>query len=158
MVRSIEVLESPDENFWTKAAYTIPDTPGADMKPGQAGVKMVPINRMVPRSFLTNLADGAAVKAGPTLVRGIALGGAVGVRAVDLSTDAGATWTPVALGTDQGRYSFRAWQATLDLPAGASTVLVRATNTDGLAQPATPIWNPSGFMRDVIETTRLTAA
>jgi len=158
MVSSIEVLDGPDENFWTKVAYTIPDTPGADMKPRQAGVKMVPINRMVPRSFLTNLADGAQVKAGPTMVRGIALGGAVGVRAVDLSTDAGATWTPAALGADEGRYSFRAWQATLDLPAGTSTVLVRATSTDGLAQPATPNWNPSGFMRNVIETTRLTAA
>jgi DMSO/TMAO reductase YedYZ molybdopterin-dependent catalytic subunit len=63
MVSRIEVLDGPDENFWTKVAYTIPDTPGADMKPGEAGVKMVPINRMVPRSFVTNLADGARVKA-----------------------------------------------------------------------------------------------
>ena len=49
MLNSIEVLDGPDENFWVKTAYTIPDTPGADMKPGQPGVKMVPINRMVPR-------------------------------------------------------------------------------------------------------------
>ena len=158
MVHSIEVLDGPDENFWTKVAYTIPDTPGATMKPGQAGVKMVPINRMVPRSFVTNLADGARVKAGPSLVRGIAFGGDMGVRAVDLSIDGGATWTPAALGADEGRYSFRAWQATLDLPASDAAVMVRATNTDGLAQPATPNWNPSGFMRNVIETTRLTAA
>ena len=158
MVSSIEVLDGPDENFWTKVAYTIPDTPGADMKPGQAGVKMVPINRMVPRSFVTNLADGARVKAGPTPVRGIALGGAVGVRAVELSTDGGTSWMPATLGADEGRYSFRAWQATLDLPAGAAALMVRATNTDGLTQPATPNWNPSGFMRNVIETTRLTVA
>ena len=158
MVNRIEVLDGPDENFWTKTAYTIPDTPGADMKPGQTGVKLVPINRMIPRSFLTNLADGATVQAGPTLVRGIALGGAVGVRAVDVSTDAGVTWMPAALGTDEGSYSFRAWKMTLDLPAGANTVLVRATNADGLVQPATPNWNPSGFMRNVIETTRLVAA
>ena len=158
MVQGIEVLDGPDENFWTKVAYTIPDTPGADMTPGQAGVRMVPINRMVPRSFITNLTDGAWIKAGPTLVRGIALGGAVGVRAVDLSIDGGSTWTPAALGADEGRYSFRAWQATLGLPHGDAAVMVRATNTDGLAQPATPNWNPSGFMRNVIETTRLTAA
>ena len=158
MVNSIEVLDGPDENFWTKVAYTIPDTPGADMKPGQAGVRMVPINRMVPRSFVTNLADGARVKAGPGLVRGIALGGAVGVRAVDLSTDGGASWTPATLGADEGRYSFRAWQTTLDLPPGNAALMVRATNTDGLMQPTTPNWNPSGFMRNVIETTRLVAA
>ena len=159
MVNSIEVLDGPDENFWTKVAYTIPDTPGADMKPGQTGVKMVPINRMVPRSFVTNLADGARVKAGPgTLVRGIALGGAVGVRAVEVSTDGGKTWTSTTLGADEGRYSFRAWQAMLDLPHGDAAVMVRATNTDGLVQPTTPNWNPSGFMRNVIETTRLVAA
>jgi len=158
MVNVIEVLDGPDENFWTKVAYTIPDTPGADMDPGQPGVRMVPINRMVPRSFVTNLADGAAVKAGPNLVRGIAMGGAVGVRAVDLSTDGGATWTPAALGADEGQYSFRAWQATLDLPPGGCALKVRATNTEGLAQPDTPNWNPSGFMRNVIETTRLVAA
>lgn len=159
MVNSIEVLDGPDENFWTKVAYTIPDTPGATMKPGEAGVTMVPINRMVPRSFVTNLAEGARVKAGPgTLVRGIALGGAAGVRTVELSTDGGASWTPTTLGADEGRYSFRAWQTTLDLPLGDATLMLRATNTDGLVQPATPNWNPSGFMRNVIETTRLVAA
>jgi len=62
MLNDLEVLTSPDENFWMKVAYTIPDTPHADMKPGEAGVKMVPINKMVPRSFITNLTDGAAVR------------------------------------------------------------------------------------------------
>ena len=157
MVNQIEVLDGPDENFWTKTAYTIPDTPGADMKPGQTGLKFVPINRMVPRSFLTNLVDGVTVKAGPIPVRGIALGGAVGVKAVDCSVDGGASWTSATLGTDEGRYSFRAWSATVDVPAGGGTVLVRATNTDGLVQPMLPNWNPSGFMRNVIESTRLNA-
>ena len=158
MLNSIEVLDGPDENFWTKVAYTIPDTSGATMKPGEAGVRMVPINRMVPRSFVTNLADGARVKAGPIPVRGIALGGAVGVRAVEVSTDGGASWMPTTLGADAGRYSFRAWQTTIDLSPGDARLMVRATNTDGLMQPATPNWNPSGFMRNVIETTRLVAA
>ncbi len=44
MLNDIEVLDSPDTNFWMKTAYTIPDTPHADMKPGQANVPMVPIN------------------------------------------------------------------------------------------------------------------
>ena len=55
----IELLDAPDDNYWMKTAYVIPDTPHADMKPGQAGVTMVPINRMVPRSFITNLGQGA---------------------------------------------------------------------------------------------------
>ena len=158
MLNGIEVLDGPDENFWTKTAYTIPDTPGADMKPGQTGVKMVPINRMTPRSFVTNVANGALVKPGAASLRGIAFGGAAGVRSVDLSTDGGASWAPSKLGADEGKYSFRAWTASVDLAAGDATVAVRCTNADGLAQPAVPNWNPSGFMRNVIETTRLRVA
>jgi len=60
MLNSIEVLDGPDDNYWMKTAYLIPDTPGATMKPGQTDVKMVPINKMVPRSFVTNLKAGVA--------------------------------------------------------------------------------------------------
>ena len=104
MLNDIEVLDQPDTNFWMKTAYTIPDTPNADMKPGQAGVAMVPINRMIPRSFVTNLASGAKIHAGkPTLVRGIAFGGDSGVKQVDFSSDGGKTWHAGAAGQGRGQ-------------------------------------------------------
>jgi DMSO/TMAO reductase YedYZ molybdopterin-dependent catalytic subunit len=159
MLDRIDVLDTPDENFWTKNAYLIPDTPGANMTPGQAGVKMVPINKMVPRSFVTNLKDGAALKAGvATLVRGIAFGGSTGVKSVDISLDSGASWRPTTLGRDEGKYSFRQWQTEIAPPAGPVSVMVRCTNSDGLAQPKTMNWNPSGFMHNGIETLNMTAA
>jgi DMSO/TMAO reductase YedYZ molybdopterin-dependent catalytic subunit len=156
----IEVLDQPDDNFWMKTAYTIPDTPRADMKPGQAGVKMVPINRMVPRSFITNLTAGQTVPAGaPALVRGIALGGDTGVAKVDLSIDGGKTWQAARLGKDEGKYSFRQWQSQVTLAAkGDATLMVRCTNSNGLAQPDQTNWNPAGFMRNVIEATHVTVA
>lgn len=157
MLAHVEVLDRPDDNFWTKSAYLIPDTPGADMKPYQTGVAMVPINRMVPRSFVTNLTGGAAVKAGKaTLVRGIALGGATGVKGVELSTDGGTSWQPTTLGRDEGKYSFRQWQAEVTLPAGPAVLMVRCTNSDGLVQPPVSTWNPGGFMLNAIESTRVT--
>jgi DMSO/TMAO reductase YedYZ molybdopterin-dependent catalytic subunit len=67
MLSDIEVLNKPDDNYWTAGAYTIPDTPHANIAPGQTGVKMVPINRMVPRSFFTNVAAGASFPAGTRL-------------------------------------------------------------------------------------------
>ena len=83
MLSDIEVLAKPDANYWTAIAYRIPDTPRANIKPGDTHVNLVPINRMVPRSFITNLVDGASVHAdSPTLVRGIAFGGDTGVAAV----------------------------------------------------------------------------
>ena len=160
MLNDIEVLDRPDDNYWTKTAYTIPDTPHADIKPGETGVKMVPINRMVPRSFITNIKSGATVQASaPTLVRGIAFGGDTGVARVDLSSDGGKTWQAAQLGKDEGKYSFRQWEARFTLAAkGNYTLMVRCTNSDGVAQPAQANWNPSGFMRNVIETTPIIAA
>jgi DMSO/TMAO reductase YedYZ molybdopterin-dependent catalytic subunit len=55
MLNDIEVLDTPDENYWMATAYRIPDTPHASVKPGETGFKTVPINRMVPRSFFTNV-------------------------------------------------------------------------------------------------------
>jgi DMSO/TMAO reductase YedYZ molybdopterin-dependent catalytic subunit len=160
MLSDIEVLDKPDDNFWTAVAYRVPDTPGANITPNQTGYKSVPIGRMLPRSFITNLATGDHVKPGaPLPIRGIAFGGDCGVARVDLSTDNGSTWKPTTLEADYGKYSFRRWHANATTPTAGTFVLkVRCTNTKGETQKATPIWNPGGFMRNSIETTTLTAA
>jgi len=148
----IELLDAPDDNYWMKTAYLIPDTPRADIKPGQTGVTMVPINRMVPRSFITNLAAGAKLKAGAATIRGLAMGGDCGIAKVEVSADGGRSWSDAKLGRDEGPYSFRQWTAKITMRgSGDATLAVRCTNTKGEAQPDTPNWNPSGFMRNVVE-------
>ncbi len=153
MLNDIEVLDQPDTNFWTKTAYTIPDTPHANIKPEDTGVRMVPINRMIPRSFVTNIRPGDTLRAGvSTLARGIAFGGDSGVSQVDFSSDGGKSWQRTELGKDEGKYSFRKWQIRFDASdRGDRTLMVRCTNATGETQPHTPNWNPSGFMRNVIE-------
>jgi hypothetical protein len=154
------VLDQPDVNYWTKVAYTIPDTPHASIRPGETDVKMIPINRMVPRSFITNIAPGGKVKAAaPTTLRGIAFGGDCGVASVDYSIDRGQNWRQTQLGKDEGKYGFRQWQTQFTLPTpGEHNVLIRCTNSDGVAQPDTPNWNPAGFMRNVMESIDIIAA
>jgi DMSO/TMAO reductase YedYZ molybdopterin-dependent catalytic subunit len=158
MLCDIEVLDQPDKNFWTTVAYRIPDTQGGNVTPDQTGYNLVPISRMPPRSFITNLQTGDHVSGGaPVSVRGIAFGGDAGVARVDLSTDGGATWRATMLGPDAGKYGFRRWQAQITAPAsGTLTLKIRCANTKGETQLATPIWNPGGFMRNSIETTTLT--
>ncbi len=160
MLNDIEVLDHPDENYWMKVAYRIPDTPGANVAPGAKGFPTVPIAGMVPRSFITNLKLGDTVSAGaPTPVRGIAFGGDTGVARVEVSHDGGRTWLATTLGRDEGKYSFRLWQTTLTLPeTGRQVLQVRCGNTNGLVQPAQPRWNPGGFMRNVIEATPIVAS
>jgi DMSO/TMAO reductase YedYZ molybdopterin-dependent catalytic subunit len=160
MLNDIEVLDQADTNYWMKTAYTIPDTPHASITPGQTGVKFVPISRMVPRSFITNIKPGDKLQAGmPTLARGIALGGDSGVSRVEFSIDGGKSWQETQLGADEGKYSFRQWQIRFSLPAtGEHVLMVRCTSSSGEVQPDAPNWNPAGFMRNVIEQTTVVAA
>ncbi|WP_408371059.1 molybdopterin-dependent oxidoreductase, partial [Paraburkholderia sp. RL18-103-BIB-C] len=142
MLSDIEVLAQPDDNFWMVKAYLVPDTPHASMKPGQTGVPMVPISRMVPRSFITNLSDDQHVPAErPLTVRGIAFGGDAGVRDVRVSADGGSTWSPARLGHDHGKYSFRQWEIRLTPKRGPTVLQVKASNASGIVQPAMANWN-----------------
>lgn len=154
MLSDIEVLDQEDDNYWTRKAYLIPDTPGASITPNQKDVKMVPINRMVPRSFFTNLNEGSHVaRGGPVNVRGIAFGGDTGVAKVFLSTDAGRSWQAAHLGADHGKYSFRQWELPVRFAtAGPQKLMVKVLNSEGVSQPDNPNWNASGFMRNVIES------
>jgi DMSO/TMAO reductase YedYZ molybdopterin-dependent catalytic subunit len=159
MLNDVEVLSAPDDNFWTAKAYTIPDTPFANIVPGQQGVKMIPINRMLPRSFFTNLKDGAVLKVGQaTPVRGIAFGGDAALAQVLFSADTGTQWQEARLGPDHGKYSFRQWEVPLRLASrGAHKLMVKAINTAGSAQPDHANWNAAGFMRNVIESVSVQA-
>jgi DMSO/TMAO reductase YedYZ molybdopterin-dependent catalytic subunit len=157
MLSDIEVLDKPDDAFWMAKAYKIPDTPFANMAPGAKNVPMVPINKMLPRSFITSFTDGAAATFQPSLpVGGIAFGGDNGVARVDLSSDGGRTWSQAKLGPDEGKYSFRRFDGIVPASGkGALGVMSRCTNAAGAAQPMTPNWNPGGFMRSCVETTHV---
>src|ERR1700720_3505458 len=126
MLKDIEVLDAPDDNFWTAKAYLVPDTPLANVRPGQTGFKLVPISGMVPRSFITNLQDGTTIpRVQPTVVRGIAFGGLHGIQKVLFSADKGQSWSETKLGEDHGKYSFRQWQTTLSFSdPGTRTLMV----------------------------------
>jgi DMSO/TMAO reductase YedYZ molybdopterin-dependent catalytic subunit len=157
MLNDIEVLDKPDDNFWTAKAYLIPDTPLANVRPGQTGFRLVPISGMLPRSFITNMKNGATIpRARPMPVRGMAFGGLHGLQKVMFSADQGRSWRETKLGNDLGKYSFRRWETTVSFPdTGARTLMVRAVDTTGQMQPSTPNWNGAGFMRNVIESTEI---
>ncbi|WP_050423778.1 molybdopterin-dependent oxidoreductase [Bradyrhizobium tropiciagri] len=157
-LNEITVIDSVFDGFWMKSAYRIPDTPNNAIEPGTAPKATIPINRFTVRSFITSVADGARLKAGRTTLRGIAFDGGKGIKEVVVSTDGGKSWTPAKLGKDLGKYAFREWKLKVALPAGPSELKVRATNNAGDTQPMDPLWNPAGYLRNVVETVRVTAA
>lgn len=158
-LNDINVIDDVFEGFWMKTAYRIPDNACACVAPGTAPKATIPINRFDVRSFITNVTDGTRVKAGSeTPLKGIAFDGGYGITAVAVSTDGGKIWTDATLGQDLGKYSFREWQLPVKLAAGTHEIKVRAVNRIGQSQPSEPLWNPPGYMRNVVETVRVTAA
>ena len=156
----ITVVDEVFAGFWMGTAYRIPDTAGACVPPGTAAKSTVPIGRFNVRSFITSHADGAMIPAGrETMVRGIAFDGGAGIAEVLLSADGGRTWRAAVLGKDLGNYSFREWTlAFTPAAAGPLELKVKATNRLGESQPLEPLWNPPGYMRNVVETVKVTAA
>ena len=155
----ITVLEGVLNDFWMSTAYRIPDNACACVPPGSTPASTVPIGRFDVRSFVTSVRDGDRVPAGaPLALRGIAFDGGYGIREVAVSVDGGKTWTSAALSRDYGKYSFREWQTSATLSPGEHRIMVRAINSIGQSQPPEPLWNPAGYMRNVVETVRVRAA
>src|SRR5947209_1710722 len=157
-LNEITVIDSVFDGFWMKTAYRIPDTPCGCVEPGTAPKATIPIGRFTVRSFITSLADGARLKPGSTTLKGIAFDGGKGIKEVAVTIDGGKTWTAAKLGRDLGRYSFREWKLPIKLAAGSHELRVRATNNAGDTQPTEPLWNPAGYLRNVVETVRVAAA
>jgi hypothetical protein len=157
-VNEITVLDHEYDGFWMKSAYRIPDTPDNSIEPGTAPKATIPINRFTVRSFITSVTDGAKLKAGRTALKGIAFDGGKGIKEVAVSTDGGKTWANAKLGKDLGKYAFREWTLPVKLTAGPVELKVRATGSGGETQPDAPRWNPAGYLRNVVETTRVTVA
>lgn len=156
----ITVLSETYEGFWMKTAYRIPDTPNACIPPGTKPGTTVPINRLNVRSFITSHADGSAVPSGkPAAIRGIAFDGGEGITDIQFSGDGGRSWRSANLGEDLGKFSFREWKIDFTPQAkGPAQWKVRAFNRVGQSQPLEPLWNPAGYMRNVVETLNLEIA
>jgi sulfite dehydrogenase len=157
-LNEITVLDNVFDGFWMKSAYRIPDNDCHCVEPGTAPKATIPINRFTVRSFITNVTDGAKLKRGGTTLKGIAFDGGKGIKEVAVSIDGGKTWNTARLGKDLGKYSFREWQLPVKLGAGSHELRVRATNNAGDTQPTEAKWNPAGYLRNVVETVRVTAA
>lgn len=152
----IRILDAPDDNFWMKTGYRVPDTPRGNTTPEEikAGkVKTIPIERMPVRSFLISPDGSSKVPAGMSVtLRGIAFSGFGRVSSVEISDDGGKTWRSAKLGEDHGTYAFRTWEApwTAESP-GKYTLAVRATDEKGNTQTDESVWNPGGYLWNRIE-------
>ena len=142
-----------------KGAYRIPLGlfPMVARFTSQESATNTPITEMVVNSLITSHADGANVKAGKIRLGGLAWDGGYGIRAVDVSTDGGRTWSGATLRRGLGRYAFRPWSFELTAVRGTNTVMVNAANRIGQTQTASLLFNAPGYHNNVMQSLTLIA-
>jgi sulfite dehydrogenase (cytochrome) subunit A len=158
-LHKIQIVNDLFKGYWMDPAYRIPANECACVEPGTKPNKTVPIARFNVRSFITSLTNGNQIQAQQNVtVKGIAFDGGFGIREVLFSEDGGVNWRQAELGPDLGKYSFREWTTQLK-PAkpGKFSLKVKATNRIGQSQPMEALWNPAGYMRNVVETVNILA-
>jgi sulfite oxidase len=151
----IELRSEPWRGYFQHVVYRLLP---ADGTPGP-GAGM-PLGLVALNSDVLSPRDGQTVAAGLAEVRGYAFaGGDRYVSRVDVSTDDGATWTQASLLEDLGRWAWRQWRITLDLPAGEHELLVRAWDSSAATQPEdeAALWNPKGYVNNARPRIRVTA-
>jgi sulfite dehydrogenase (cytochrome) subunit A len=155
----IKVIDEVFNGFWMNPAYRIPDNDCNCVEPGKAPSKTIPIKQFTIRSFITNLNNNSVVTVGKSVqARGIAFDAGYGIKNVLFSQDDGQNWTEARLGEDLGRFSFREWNIEFTPnQKGALSLRVKALNHAGQVQPMTATWMPPGYMRNVVETVKVTA-
>ena len=146
----IKVLESEFVGNFMSPGYRFPNQP---VKPGDA-VKPEdthPLTALNVKSVIVGPLDKSNVKAGRIAIHGVAWAGEADVVKLEVSTDGGTSWTPASLGHDQARYAWRLWNYEWRAKSGDYTILSRATDSQGRTQPATPAWNPSGYLYNAVD-------
>jgi len=148
-----------DGSKMTGKSYRLPANPVA---PGTevADADMEVMTVMPVKSLITFPATGVQVTAGQaTEVRGQAWDGKGDVSALHVSLDFGQTWQQATLAAPSNRYAWQQWTASVTPPeTGYYEVWARATNSDGVMQPAVvPGWNPRGYGNNMMHRIALFA-
>lgn len=110
------------------------------------------------KSVIVKPLDGAQVADGPLTIFGLAWAGEGAVVGVDVSTDGGQSWAPATLTGEAHRYAWRRWEYAWTPKAGQHTIMARASDSLGRAQPASRPRDPQGYRWNVIHAVRVNVA
>jgi Mo-co oxidoreductase dimerisation domain len=108
------------------------------------------------KSVIASPGDWAAP--GPIAVQGVAWSNASPVVKVEISADAGKTWSHANLLGKPTKYGFRKFAYTWRAAEGQYTLMSHATNEAGQSQPLEPEWNPNGYLYNAAQPRAVTIA
>jgi sulfite oxidase len=152
----ITLQETPSDNYFQAKAYRLfPAAVGPDTVVWEQGMMLgeSPVNSVICAPLA-----GARLPAGRMTARGWAVaGGGREVARVDVSVDGGATWTTANLVAGETGWTWRFWEAKLDLAAGEHEILCRAFDDAAQTQPSNPaqVWNFKGYANNAWHRVRV---
>ncbi len=144
----ITVQAEESSNHFQSRAYKVfpPDEDGSTADwDARSSIEDYPVSSVIARP-----GAGAEVPAGHVSLRGYALtGGGRRLESVDVSTDGGVTWAPARMHDEGNPWTWRLWDADVDLAPGEHTLMTRAWDDAG-GQPAgvEEVWNYKGYLNN----------
>ncbi|MGH7201701.1 MAG: molybdopterin-dependent oxidoreductase [Planctomycetaceae bacterium] len=140
----IVVSDRPSPNHYLQRAYKLV-TRDDPLEWAEAG----PIYKFPLNAAICVPAAGTPLKPGTLQVAGYALPpGEAGVviERVELSADAGGTWTTAKFKGAQREFCWQLWSADVPIDAATRRLTVRAIDSKGNVQPRHVPWNMKGYL------------
>jgi DMSO/TMAO reductase YedYZ molybdopterin-dependent catalytic subunit len=133
----VKVLRAPFKGWFQAARYVYADAEGRTLEP---------VRQMKPKSSITQPREGARVRKNkPCVVSGIAWSGAGPTDVVEFRSE-GAGWRRAGLRGELKAHAWRRWSICwTPRRRGIHTLVSRAQDAIGGAQPLAPVWNLRGY-------------
>ena len=120
--------------------------------PAEDPANAPPVGELRVKSLITWPLDGARIRPGAVSLLGFAWAGSAGVREVEVSIDGGSHWQAARFTGEDEPLAWRRWQAEVSLEhVGPTTLMARATDGAGVAQPLEARPNAGGYGNNSIQ-------
>jgi len=141
----IRVLPHEFDGFYMNPGYRMLVSQSSSAAHRQ--IESVSITSLRVKSIIAEPSEGAVLAEGSVTIRGASWAGESEIAKVEISVDEGRTWHLAELDKDRAKYAWRLWRYQWrPNHVGEYTILSRATDNTGLAQPVEPQWNPGGYL------------
>lgn len=140
----IIVSDRPSTNHYVASAYKLVTAGTDDQWSAAPPIGLFPINAVA-----CSPAPGSRIPPGKIDVRGYAVAAGephLTLAKVELSTDAGKTWSKARFTSPAKPFCWRLWSANVQLTPHATEILVKATDSAGNVQPRSVAWNLKGYL------------
>ncbi len=147
---AIDAVSDPYLGHHQVVAYCLRQEPD---DPGEPLTRILPRALMIPPGTPDFPTRRRTLTPGPCTIEGRAWSGWGPIERVELSTDAGRTWSdaPIEHDLDDSPWAWSRWAFTWDAPVGEHELRCRARDAAGNVQPDDAAWNLGGYANNAVQ-------